>query len=116
MASTRNLNTKYDYLCEKKQNNKMLEYMTDKTYGVHENPAFWDLGSNPSMYAGNLSHNEVDVESKLRGIRSVNLEGNSFNPTMQEKKVGCEKLFERTQLYIPSSYTHNPQERPMYLN
>ena len=44
MASTRNLNTKYDYLCEKKQNNKMLEYMTDKTYGVHENPAFWDLG------------------------------------------------------------------------
>ena len=54
MASTRNLNTKYDYLCEKKQNNKMLEYMTDKTYGDHENPVFWDLGSNPSMYTGNI--------------------------------------------------------------
>lgn len=116
MASTRNLNTKCDYLCEKKQNNQVLDYMTNKNFGVNDKPAFWDLGANPNMYSGNLSHNEIDIESKLRGIRSVNLEGSSFNPEMKEKKVECDQLFERTKVYIPESYQHNPYERPMYLN
>ena len=55
MASTRNLNTKYDYLCEKKQNNQVLDYMTNKNFGVNDKPAFWDLGPNPVMYSGHLS-------------------------------------------------------------
>ena len=117
MTSTRNLNTKYDYLCEKKHNEGVLNYMTDMNYGQHNNPVFMDIGSNPStMYASNMSHNCIDIESKLRGIRSVNLEGSSFNPSMDKKSVLCGQLFDRNKIYVPTPYTHNMYERPLYLN
>ncbi len=117
MASTRNLNTKYDYLCEKKHNEGVLNYMTDTNYGQHDKPVFLDLGSNPSsMYASNMSHNNIDIESKLRGIRSVNLEGSSFNPTMNQKSVSCGQIFERNKIYVPSPFKHEMYERPLYLN
>ena len=117
MASTRNLNTKYDYLCEKKTNEKLLNYLTDVNYGQNNKPAFFDLGANPStMYSGNMSHNEIDIESKLRGIRSTNMEGADFNPSLQKKTVACEQLFEKNKTFVPSPYKHDMYERPLYLN
>ena len=116
MASTRNLNTKYDYLCEKKQNKGVIDYMTEINYGKNNNTAFFLDGPNPKMYGDNLSNNMIDVESKLRGIRATNMEGANFNPSMSKKSVPCKKLYEKTPLYVPESFSHNPHERPMYLN
>ena len=36
MTSTRNLNTKYDYACEKKENKSILNYLTNPVYSNQE--------------------------------------------------------------------------------
>ena len=111
MASTRNLNNNSDYIVEKKENLKKNVLIFDKIY--HELPNkynMFDLGSNPSkMYSDNFSYNNIDIESKLRGIKSCNLEGKDFNPKSQYKKQSSANIFDnnlKSNLYVPKSFVH----------
>lgn len=116
MSSSRNLNTRSDYLCEKKANNDFTNYMLDPVFGEQKgNVQMFDVGTGPAkMYSGNFSHNEIDLESKLRGIRSTNLEGPSFDPQLRRKNTTSEKLFDnhlREKVYLPNPFPHYSNER-----
>lgn len=117
MASTRNINTKNDYALEKRMNKNILDQRLFVNYGENPSPAHYDIGMTPSqMFAGHLSSNYVDVESTLRGIRSTNLEGPSFNATPNYKKLETRALFERTPMIMPDHLIHYNNERPNYLS
>ena len=120
MSGTRNLNTKNDYLCEKKSKQKYSNYTLDNVYA--EQPGtnrMFSIGGNVRMYSGNLSHNSVDIESKLRGINSVNLEGPSFDPILRSKQIQSVDLFDnnlKKEVYLPSPIIHYSNERPGFYN
>jgi len=115
MASTRNKNTKSDYNVKKQESIMIRDYLLHNDYANSKTPVMFNLGSNPSFYSGVLSQNSIDIESKLRGIRSVNLEGPSFNPTPQFKSVPTVSYFERPTFILPQPYIHSNSERPNYL-
>lgn len=115
MASTKNLNTYGNYKCEEKVNNKMLSYLTNPVYGEQSHHVhMFDLGSNPSkMNAVNFSHNHIDIESKLRGIKSTNMVGSNFNPILEKKQFLSDKIFNHNlkNVLLPSPFKHNSNER-----
>lgn len=116
MSSTRNLNTKYDYACEKKKNNSVLNYLTNPVYSTQEKKVhLFNLGCTPTKMSRELfSSNSIDIESKLRGIRSTNLEGNSFNPSLESKKFVVMECFDNNlqkNVYLPNPFIHNSNER-----
>ena len=116
MSSTRNLNTINDYRVKKQESVKINNYMLYNGFSRNDNPALCVLGSNSTMYSGQLSHNAIDIESTLRGIRSTNLEGPSFKAEPQLKSLPSVEYFNRTPTYIPESYAHSTIERPLYLS
>jgi hypothetical protein len=115
MTSTRNINTKGDYNLKKQESVMIRDYLLYNDYANTKNPVMFDLGSNPSFYSGVLSQNAIDIESKLRGIRSVNLEGDSFNPDPLFKSIPSVSYFERPKVFLPKPYIHSRSERPNYL-
>jgi hypothetical protein len=116
MSSTRNLNTINDYKVKKQESVKLNDYMLYRGFSKNDNPSLCVLGSNSTMYAGQLSHNAIDIESTLRGIRSTNLEGPSFKAEPQLKNLPDVEYFTRTPTYIPQGYIHSTIERPLYLS
>ena len=116
MASTRNLNTKGDYAVKKKESSAIHNYMTYSGFSTNFEPAYFKRGANPSIYAGQLCNNAIDVESTLRGIRSTNLEGPSFSATPELIPIGEKQYFTVNPTYIPQPYHHSTVERPLYLN
>ena len=117
MTSTRNGNTQGDYNVKKQESVMIRDYLLYNDYANTKTPVFFNLGSNPSFYGGVLSQNSIDIESKLRGIRSVNLEGPAFDPTPQFKSLPTISYFERPQFQtiMPQPYIHSRNERPNYL-
>jgi hypothetical protein len=121
MTSTRNLNNKADYLCEKGKNIKMQNYLLSSYYGEQQGSqvTMFDIGSGPAkMHSSHFSHNPVDVESKLFGIRSTNLEGPSFDPNMKAKTTQSKELFKNhlKDVYLPNPVIHHKMERPGFHN
>ena len=116
MASTRNLNTPDDYKVKKMESVKVKDYMLYDGFSINNSTAYFVRGSNPSLYAGQLSHNAIDIESTLRGIRSTNLEGPSFKATPQLKNMKETEYFKVNPTYIPRPYLHSTLERPLYLS
>ena len=116
MASTRNLNTKGDYLVKKMESIHVSNYMLYSGFSTNMEPSYFVRGANPSIYAGQLCNNAIDVESTLRGIRSTNLEGPSFKATPDTVKIGEREYFSVNPTYIPRPYLHSTVERPLYLN
>jgi len=116
MSSTRNSNMIDDYRVKKQESVKINNYMLYNGFSRNDNPALCVLGSNSTMYSGQLSHNAIDIESTLRGIRSTNLEGPSFKAEPQLKSLPSVEYFNRTPTYIPESYAHSTIERPLYLS
>lgn len=116
MASTRNLNTPDDYKVKKMESSKVKDYMLYNGFSTNNAPAYFVRGSNPSIYAGQLSYNAIDIESTLRGIGSTNLEGPSFNSKPQLKSLPETEYFKVMPTYIPRPYTHSTSERPLYLS
>jgi hypothetical protein len=114
MTSTRNKNTQGDYNVRKQESIMIRDYLIHD-YANTKNPVMFSLGSNPSFYGGVLSQNSIDIESKLRGIRSVNLEGPAFNVTPQLKSLPTVSYFERHHVFLPQPYIHSKSERPNYL-
>ena len=115
MTSTRNINTQGDYNLKKQESVMIRDYLLHNDYANTQRPVMFNLGSNPSFYSGLLSQNAIDIESKLRGIRSVNLEGPSFNPEPLFKSVPSVSYFERHKVILPNAYIHSRCERPNYL-
>jgi hypothetical protein len=115
MASTRNLNTAQDYKLEKRMNMQTLDYSLYTGAKVNTNTALFRDGPNPSLYGGQLSNNAVDVESMLRGINSVNLEGPSFRAAPHKIALPEVFYFTKTPIIIPPSFQHSTKERPNYL-
>lgn len=115
MASTRNLNTPHDYRLEKKMNQQTLDYSLYTGAKVNMLPALFRDGPNPNLYGGHLSKNTIDVESMLRGIRSVNLEGESFHVSPEKIQLPEIQYFEKIPIIIPPSFKHSTKERPNYL-
>ena len=115
MTSTRNLNTRQDYKLEKKMNQQTLDYHLYTGSKVNEYTALFQDGPNPSIYSGQLDKNAIDVESMLRGIHSVNLEGDSFKATPKRVTLPEVYYFTKTPIIIPPSFQHSTQERPRYL-
>lgn len=121
MASTSNLNNKSEYICKKRENKKHMDYMTNQVFSEQKgNIRHLSLGSGPTkMNSSNLSYNNIDIESKLRGIKSTNLEGNDFNPSLESKSFGEKTLFDnhlKNEIYMPNPFIHYSQERPGFHN
>ena len=116
MASTRNLNMKDDYQVKKMESVNFKNYMLYDGYSTNNSTAYFTRGSNPSLYAGQLSHNAIDIESVLRGINSTNLEGPSFKASPQFKTIKETSYFKVDPTYIPRPYLHSTIERPLYLS
>ena len=116
MASTRNLNTKGDYDVKKMESSNINNYMMYSGFSTNKEAAYFVRGANPSMYAGQLCKNAIDVESTLRGIRSTNLEGPSFSAKPENITIGERQYFKVNPTYVPQPYIHSTVERPLYLN
>lgn len=114
MASTRNLNTPQDYRLEKQKDQHYLDYRLYTGAAQNMSPGLFRDGPNPKMYGGILDKNMVDVESMLRGIRSTDLEGESFHAVPETQKLPEVSYFTKTPIVIPKSFTLL-KERPSYL-
>jgi len=115
MASTRNLNTREDYKLEKQKDQHFLDYRLYTGAAQNANPGLFRDGPNPKMYGGILDKNMVDVESMLRGIRSTDLEGESFHAVPETQKLDEISYFSKTPIVIPPSFTL-ARERPSFLD
>lgn len=76
MASTRNKNTKGDYLLEQRVNDlaNIYSMYEHSQHGAAYNPTLPELGFGPSKMSNNIfSKNAIDIESGLFGIGSTNL-------------------------------------------
>jgi len=111
MTSTRVKNEAIEYSLEKEQNNKHIEYLLNMTAQENKKlPKMFDLGGGvPRLTPSNMCYNGTDIESKLRGINSKNLEGSSFEPSLQSKSLASTSLFERIDVQIPPSILHQSQ-------
>jgi hypothetical protein len=116
MTSTRNKNAQGDYNVKKQESVMIRDYLLYNDYANTKNPVLFSLGSNPSFYSGVLSQNSIDIESKLRGIRSVNLEGPSFDVIPKFKSIPTVSYFERHEVLLPKPYIQSTSERPNYLS
>ena len=116
MSSTRNLNTVNDYRVKKQESVHINNYMLYDGFAVNNNAALFVRGSNPSMYSGQLSHNAIDIESTLRGIRSTNLEGPSFKAEPQLKSLAQTEYFKVSPTNMPKPFYQMCNERPLYLS
>ena len=121
MASSQTINQKGDYNCKKNENLKHLYYNLNPIYGEQKSPCqMFVLGSTPSkMGSQHFSYNSIDIESKLRGIRSTNLEGSSFNPELEKKDFYTQTIFEnhlKDNIYVPRPFFHNSNLRKGFHN
>ena len=64
-------------------NNSISDYMINTNYSTNDSKStIFDLGG-CQRYSGNMGYNNTDIESKLRNIRAINLEGEDFDPKLQ---------------------------------
>lgn len=115
MSSTRNINNKTNYNVKEKQHNKIFVHNTYLGKGNNNNTTFFELGTNPAFKRDQMTNNSIDVESMLRGIRSTNLEGDSFSVVAENKNINVKPLFEKPRFVMPSPFEHSTIERPLYL-
>jgi len=106
MASTRNKNTKGDYLLEQKVNDLANNYSTytHSQYGSAYSPVLPELGFTPSKMSNNIfSKNAVDIESGLFGINSTNLvkEAPECIPSWKSP-LEVKSYFERIPIIMPT--------------
>lgn len=108
MSFTSNKNQDAEYKVEKLMNNNRINYMLNRDFSQNKSiHTMFQLGGGvPKLHGESLSYNNTDIESKLRGIKSVNLEGFNFNPDLQSKKMSDTLLFERTKPFVPPSVLH----------
>jgi hypothetical protein len=115
MTSTRNKNTKEDYVLEQKAYNLVKDYnlYQHSAYGSSNKPAIPELGYTPSrMSCDQWSSNAIDIESELRGIGTSNLV-TQYNKVMPEyKTLEFKSYFRHVPLIMPKPLVIENRQRP----
>lgn len=113
MSSTCNKNQDAEYKVEQLMNDHKMNYMLNTDFAQNKSVhRMFELGGGvPKLHGETLSYNNIDIESKLRGIRSVNLEGFNFEPDLQPKKITGTPLFERAKPLVPPSFLLNNERK-----
>jgi hypothetical protein len=118
MASTRNKNTKEDYLLEQNMNKgreSYIHFINSSSGKAYDNKLFL-FGSNPSkLPRETLSRNPVDTESQLFGIGSTNLvvEKQPIKPL--PNKLDYVSYFDRVPMVLPEPMVVYKNQRAGYL-
>jgi hypothetical protein len=117
MASTRNVNTKGNYLLENHQYESAQLYNTYKhsSYGESYQHTLPNIGITPSRlprtaFAGNY----IDIESMLRGTGSTNMVDKPFTVEPNLKSLSSEHFIDRIPLIMPAKLLVEPNQRPTY--
>tara|TARA_Y100000389_G_scaffold35380_1_gene30061 strand:+ start:491 stop:859 length:369 start_codon:yes stop_codon:yes gene_type:complete len=122
MASTRNRNTKGDYLQEGISNQKNFSYTTyqHSQYGKPDN--FLDVYKLPnstqatrSVGLENLSHNPIDIDSYLKGISATNLEKPTPKRAAHLKEYSSIDFYNRVPLLLPDEVKTDQKQRPLLI-
>jgi hypothetical protein len=117
MASTRNINTKGNYILENRQYESAKLYNTYKhsPYGESYQHTLPNIGITPSRLPRTaFSSNYTDIESMLRGIGSTNMVNKSFVVEPQLKSLNTESFVDRIPLIMPEKLLVEPKQRPNY--
>ena len=71
MSFTSNKNQDAEYKVEKLMNNHKLNYVLNKDFARNDSiHKMFQLGGGvPKLHSESLSYNNIDIESKLRGIK-----------------------------------------------
>lgn len=120
MSSTRRKSSALLYQVEKRNNQVRHDYVFGNSHNQNKssilekfslpNSTRATINVNPSL----LSNNATDIESYLRGINSVNLEGNSFKCTPSIKSLNTFKFYDRIPLLLPDQIKHDQRNRPLF--
>lgn len=122
MASTRNRNTKSDYLQEGISNQKNFSYTTYQHSQYGKPNSFLDVYKLPESTQAtrpvgleNLSHNGIDIDSYLKGISATNLETPKPKTTAQLKDYSSVKFYERVPIFMPYEIKSDKKQRPLLI-
>lgn len=119
MASTRNKNTPGNYAAEK----KALEKKHQELMYIHASQGQamqTNLPGNGLLQgrvAGrDLARNDCDIESRLFGIGSTNLENPQGDFTAEMNQLNSLNVMSKTPMVMPRPLGIQMDQRPMYLN
>ena len=101
-------------------NKSMSDYMINPNYSTNDGKStMFDLGGCSKVYSGVMSHNNIDIESKLRNIRSANLEGMISTQHFNESPyilLNYLTIIYAIKVYLPNAFLHHSNERPGFHN
>jgi len=115
MASTRNNNTREDYLLQQKSYKTSRNYIDFKNSanGAAYKTALPVLGITPShMPREAFSNNSVDIEGALFGINSTNLVNPQPTVVPSLKKLPEVSYFDRMRVIMPEPLVVEKNQRP----
>jgi hypothetical protein len=118
MASTRNKNSREDYILEQRSLNLAREYdlFKNASNGHAYTTSLPEFGFNPStMGRDNFSYNSIDIETALFGINSTNLVDPQPPVVPFLKTVPEIKFFNRLpKLIMPMPLVIENNQRPTF--
>lgn len=115
MTSTRNKNTRSDYCLEQKSYKQSRDWInyTHSSWGQAYSNAIPTMGITPSyMPRSILSHNSIDIETKLFGINSTNLVTPDTPVTPELNHLPEVSFFETIPLIMPEKMVVSSIQRP----
>lgn len=118
MASTRNKNTKGDYLQELKKHENTSDYTmyVNSQYGAAYNTRLPGNGLLGGQVPWNkLSYNAADTESFLFGINSTNLVNPAPIFVPEIAQLGQTHLFDKSAILMPEPLVIETKQRPFPL-
>lgn len=113
MSSTRNKNTRGDYILEQRQNLYIGGYNTNIDSARPETTYFAGDGLIMGRIAPtNLSFNSIDIESQLYGIGSTNLVVSKSKVDLDAKNPKSLNIANRLTTYVPPDFVVEGGQRP----
>ncbi len=115
MTSTRNKNTKGDYVLEQKAYSLVRDYnlYQNSSSGPAYKSAIPELGYTPSkMSCDEWSSNAIDIESELRGIGTTNLVNKYEKVVPDYKTVQFKPFFRHVPMIMPKPLVIENGQRP----
>jgi len=117
MTSTRDKNTPGNYQLEKLYNIQQLDYYNYRDFGLAPNTYLSGDGLIGARTAREtLSNNYIDIETKLFGIGSTNLENPLPDIKPELKELKSLNIIDRLPVILPEPIVVDKTNRPMYLN
>ena len=117
MASTRHKNLAGSYAQEKRELALSVDYKTNKNKFNSNKPMLPDFGivgnnMGAGMFSNLMSNNGCDIESKLRGLGSSDLENTHRKITPSLNKMNHLAFFERPVFCAPNPLVVEQNQRP----